>query len=79
MMINMYNYLFVCGRESKAMINNEFLQNSAVTCLCWSIKGPIVFGLENGRVRAARIDSTEMAWTLYSTDSSTIALTVKYI
>lgn len=58
------------------MICNKFVQSSQVTCLIWPYEGPIIFGLLEGKVRAAN-SKTNKSQTLYQTDSYVVSLTPK--
>ncbi|XP_076232501.1 intraflagellar transport protein Oseg2 [Calliopsis andreniformis] len=68
-------YIYKIGEQwgEKKVICNKFRQSSSVTCLIWLIEGPIIVGLMDGKVRAALIKS-QKAQTLYTADSTTIAL-----
>ena len=65
-------------RGEKKVICNKFAQSSSVTCVIWPSQGPIVFGLADGKVRAAHI-KTNKSHTLYATDSFVESLASKYI
>ncbi|XP_043507001.1 intraflagellar transport protein 172 homolog isoform X3 [Frieseomelitta varia] len=68
-------YVYKIGEQwgEKKVICNKFRQSSAVTCLIWLTEGPIIVGLVDGKVRAALVKS-QKAQTLYTADSTTIAL-----
>lgn len=63
-------------RGEKKVICNKFRQSSPVTCLIWLTEGPIIIGLVDGKVRIALV-KTQKAQTLYTADSTTIALASK--
>lgn len=48
-----------------------------MTCLIWLTEGPIVFGLADGKIRAAHLKSNK-SQTLYSTGSYVVSLAPKY-
>lgn len=66
----------VINRGEKKVICNKFRQSSAITSLIWLTEGPIIVGLVDGKVRAALVKS-QKAQTLYTADSTTIALASK--
>lgn len=68
--------LMLFYRGEKKVICNKFRQSSPVTCLIWLIEGPIIVGLVDGKVRVALVKS-QKAQTLYTADSTTIALVSK--
>ncbi|XP_071116630.1 intraflagellar transport protein 172 homolog isoform X1 [Haliotis cracherodii] len=57
----------------KKVICNKFVQQSAVTCMTWPAEQPIIFGLADGKVRAANI-RTNKSSTVYSTESYVVSL-----
>ncbi|XP_030838935.1 intraflagellar transport protein 172 homolog isoform X2 [Strongylocentrotus purpuratus] len=59
--------------DSKKVICNKFVQQSAVTCLIWPPDGNIVFGLADGKVRVANT-KTNKSSTVYGTDSYVVSL-----
>lgn len=65
------------NRGEKKVICNKFSQSSSVTCIIWPTQGPIIFGLADGKVRAAHI-KTNKSHTLYATDSFVESLASKY-
>ncbi|KAK4299690.1 hypothetical protein Pmani_028048 [Petrolisthes manimaculis] len=69
-------YVYKIGEDwgEKKVICNKFVQSSQVTCLTWPYEGPIVYGLLEGKVRAANI-KTNKSQTLYQTDSYVVAVT----
>ncbi|XP_076179801.1 intraflagellar transport protein Oseg2 [Ptiloglossa arizonensis] len=69
-------YVYKIGEQwgDKKVICNKFRQSSSVTCLIWLTEGPIIVGLVDGKVRAA-LPKSQKAQTLYTADSTTIALT----
>ncbi|CAK9818338.1 Intraflagellar transport protein 172 homolog [Anthophora plagiata] len=68
-------YVYKIGEQwgEKKLICNKFRQSSAVTCLIWLTEGPMIVGLVDGKVRAALV-KTQKAQTLYTANSTTIAL-----
>ncbi|XP_033198470.2 intraflagellar transport protein Oseg2 isoform X1 [Bombus vancouverensis nearcticus] len=68
-------YVYKIGEQwgEKKVICNKFRQSSPVTCLIWLTEGPIIVGLVDGKVRIALV-KTQKAQTLYTADSTTIAL-----
>ncbi|XP_033332650.1 intraflagellar transport protein Oseg2 [Megalopta genalis] len=68
-------YVYKIGEQwgDKKVICNKFHQSSSVTCLIWLSDGPIIVGLMDGKVRAA-LPKSQKAQTLYTADSTTIAL-----
>ncbi|XP_050690071.1 intraflagellar transport protein 172 homolog [Eriocheir sinensis] len=68
-------YVYKIGEDwgEKKVICNKFVQSSQVTCLAWPVEGPIVFGLLEGKVRAANIKSNK-SQTLYQTDSYVVSI-----
>ena len=52
------------------------MQSSQVTALTWPLEGPIIYGLLEGKVRAANL-KTNKSQTLYQTDSYVVSLTPK--
>ncbi|XP_068243696.1 intraflagellar transport protein 172 homolog [Palaemon carinicauda] len=69
-------YVYKIGEEwgEKKVICNKFVQSSQVTCLIWPLEGPIVYGLLEGKVRAANVKNNK-SQTLYQTDSYVVSLT----
>ncbi|XP_066969064.1 intraflagellar transport protein 172 homolog [Macrobrachium rosenbergii] len=69
-------YVYKIGEEwgEKKVICNKFVQSSQVTCLIWPMEGPIVYGLLEGKVRAANVKNNK-SQTLYQTDSYVVSLT----
>ncbi|KAG7173582.1 Intraflagellar transport protein 172-like [Homarus americanus] len=69
-------YVYKIGEDwgEKKVICNKFVQSSQVTCLTWPFEGPIIFGLLEGKVRAANI-KTNKSQTLYQTESYVVSLT----
>ncbi|KAK3595246.1 hypothetical protein CHS0354_010853 [Potamilus streckersoni] len=59
--------------SEKKVICNKFVQQSAVTCLIWPPDQPVIFGLADGKVRAANI-KTNKSSTIYGTDSYVVSL-----
>ena len=68
--------MFFFFRGEKKVICNKFVQSSQVTSLIWPLDGPIVFGLLEGKVRAANI-KTNKSQTLYQTDSYVVSIIPK--
>ncbi|XP_071532014.1 intraflagellar transport protein 172 homolog [Panulirus ornatus] len=68
-------YVYKIGEDwgEKKVICNKFVQSSQVTCLTWPFEGPIIFGLLEGKVRAANV-KTNKSQTLYQTDSYVVSL-----
>lgn len=68
-------FVYKIGEDwgEKKVICNKFIQTAAVTALIWPMKGPIIAGLADGKIRAA-VTKTNKATTLYSADSCTISL-----
>ncbi|CAG0880914.1 unnamed protein product [Cyprideis torosa] len=68
-------YVYKIGEDwgEKKVICNKFVQAAAVTCLIWPLEGPIVFGLADGKVRAANV-KTGKSQTLFGTNSFVCAL-----
>ncbi|OWF38575.1 intraflagellar transport protein 172 homolog [Mizuhopecten yessoensis] len=68
-------YVYKIGEDwgDKKTICNKFVQQSAVTCMIWPNEQPIVFGLADGKVRAANI-KTNKSSTIYGTDSYVVSL-----
>ncbi|XP_060552918.1 intraflagellar transport protein 172 homolog [Ruditapes philippinarum] len=68
-------YVYKIGEDwgEKKVICNKFIQQSAVTCLIWPPDQPIVFGLADGKVRAANV-KTNKSSTIYGTDSYVVSL-----
>lgn len=68
-------FVYKIGEEwgDKKVICNKFVQQSAVTCLIWPPDQPIVFGLADGKVRAANI-KTNKSSTIYGTESYVVSL-----
>ncbi|KAK3091661.1 hypothetical protein FSP39_021624, partial [Pinctada imbricata] len=68
-------YVYKIGEDwgDKKVICNKFVQQSAVTCLIWPNDQPIVFGLSDGKVRAANV-KTNKSSTIYGTDSYVVSL-----
>uniref|UniRef100_A0A3Q0QW63 Intraflagellar transport 172 n=1 Tax=Amphilophus citrinellus TaxID=61819 RepID=A0A3Q0QW63_AMPCI len=57
----------------KKAICNKFVQTSAVTCLLWPAEHAIVYGLVDGKVRLANIQTNKSS-TIYATESCVISL-----
>ncbi|CAL4073000.1 unnamed protein product, partial [Meganyctiphanes norvegica] len=70
-------YVYKIGEDwgDKKVICNKFVQSSQVTCLTWPLEGPIIYGLLEGKVRAANI-KTNKSQTLYQTDSYVVSLAI---
>ncbi|XP_076029417.1 intraflagellar transport protein Oseg2 isoform X2 [Oratosquilla oratoria] len=68
-------YVYRIGEDwgEKKVICNKFVQSSQVTSLIWPLEGPIVFGLVEGKVRAANIKNNK-SQTLFQTDSYVVSL-----
>ncbi|KAL5017204.1 hypothetical protein ScPMuIL_006793 [Solemya velum] len=68
-------YVYKVGDDwgEKKVICNKFVQQSAVTCLIWPPEQPIIFGLLDGKVRAANV-KTNKSSTIYGTDSYVVSL-----
>ncbi|KAB7506029.1 Intraflagellar transport protein [Armadillidium nasatum] len=58
-------YVYRIGEDwgEKKVICNKFVQSSQVTCLTWPFEGPIIFGLLEGKVRAANIKTNNLRGT----------------
>lgn len=54
-------------------ICNKFPQPSPVTCLIWLLAGPIICGLQDGKVRALQIKSNK-SQSLFASDSLVVSL-----
>ncbi|KAM9354646.1 intraflagellar transport protein 172 homolog isoform 1-T1 [Pholidichthys leucotaenia] len=68
-------YVYRIGEDwgDKKVICNKFVQTSAVTRLLWPADHAIVYGLVNGKVRLANIQTNKSS-TIYATDSLVISL-----
>uniref|UniRef100_T1GRP5 Anaphase-promoting complex subunit 4 WD40 domain-containing protein n=1 Tax=Megaselia scalaris TaxID=36166 RepID=T1GRP5_MEGSC len=66
-------YKFGDSWNDKKVICNKFVQPTAVTTLIWLSSGPIIAGLDNGKVRALHC-KTNKSQTLYNGESLTISL-----
>ncbi|XP_037908543.1 intraflagellar transport protein 172 homolog isoform X1 [Hermetia illucens] len=68
-------YVYKLGEtwSDKKVICNKFPQSSAVTALIWLASGPIIAGLDDGKVRALNC-KTNKSQSLYNAESMTISL-----
>ncbi|XP_033644927.1 intraflagellar transport protein 172 homolog [Asterias rubens] len=68
-------YVYKIGDDwdSKKLICNKFVQQSAVTCMVWPPDNNIVFGLADGKVRIANVKNNKSS-TVYGTDSYVVSL-----
>ncbi|XP_050306348.1 intraflagellar transport protein 172 homolog [Anthonomus grandis grandis] len=68
-------YVYKIGDKwgDKKAICNKFPQPAPVTCLLWLLTGPIVCGLQDGRVRALQVKSNK-SQSLFASDSLVVAL-----
>ncbi|XP_050401065.1 intraflagellar transport protein 172 homolog [Patella vulgata] len=68
-------FVYKIGEEwsDKKVICNKFVQQSAVTCLIWPPDQPIIYGLADGKVRAANT-RTNKSSTIYGTESYVVSL-----
>ena len=71
-------FISTLNRDSKKVICNKFIQQSAVTCLIWPPDQNIVFGLADGKVRQAN-SKTNKSSTIYGTDSYVVSLAQKWV
>ncbi|XP_071962115.1 intraflagellar transport protein 172 homolog [Antedon mediterranea] len=68
-------YVYKIGDDwdSKKVICNKFVQQSAVTCLIWPPDNQIIVGLADGKVRVANT-KTNKSSTVYGTDSYVVSV-----
>ncbi|KAL1502378.1 hypothetical protein ABEB36_007525 [Hypothenemus hampei] len=68
-------YVYKIGEKwgDKKAICNKFPQPSPVTCILWLICGPIICGLQDGKVRALQIKSNK-SHSLFASDSLVVSL-----
>ncbi|KAF7269422.1 hypothetical protein GWI33_017527 [Rhynchophorus ferrugineus] len=68
-------YVYKIGEKwgDKKAICNKFPQPSPVTCLIWLLAGPIICGLQDGKVRALQIKSNK-SQSLFASDSLVVSL-----
>ncbi|CAG9768133.1 unnamed protein product [Ceutorhynchus assimilis] len=68
-------YVYKIGEKwgEKKAICNKFPQPSPVTCVLWLLCGPIICGLQDGKVRALQIKSNK-SQSLFASDSLVVSL-----
>ncbi|XP_019769911.2 intraflagellar transport protein 172 homolog [Dendroctonus ponderosae] len=68
-------YVYKIGEKwgDKKAICNKFPQPSPVTCVLWLLCGPIICGLQDGKVRALQIKSNK-SQSLFASDSLVVSL-----
>ncbi|XP_077566022.1 intraflagellar transport protein 172 homolog [Stigmatopora nigra] len=68
-------YVYRIGEDwgDKKTICNKFIQTSSVMCLLWPAEHAIVYGLLEGKVRLANVQTNKSS-TMYLTDSSVVSL-----
>ncbi|XP_060519882.1 intraflagellar transport protein 172 homolog [Cylas formicarius] len=68
-------YVYKIGEKwnEKKAICNKFPQSSPVTCITWLTCGPIICGLQDGKVRALQT-KTNKSHSLFASDSFVVSL-----
>ncbi|CAH0385245.1 unnamed protein product [Bemisia tabaci] len=68
-------YVYKLGEDwsDKKVICNKFMQQSPVMSLLWLSEGPIIYGLLDGKVKAAHIKANKLQ-SLYATTSCIVSL-----
>ncbi|XP_037837544.1 intraflagellar transport protein 172 homolog [Kryptolebias marmoratus] len=68
-------YVYRIGEDwgDKKAICNKFVQTSAVTRLLWPAENAVVYGLVDGKVRLANIQTNKSS-TIYATESCVVSL-----